>query len=434
MLEGNEMKRILVLFIMMLLIGSCAISTVSLSESISETENISTDEINIQSSNSEFYTHQYSQRYAMIVIGEYQTSQHYIWFLKAAQNLYNVLKSENYGFSDDEIFVLLTIKGQWNEPDIFDDSIVDYEASEANLQNVLDRFKSGGENELSSDGLLFFTFIDHGRNDVFGLEGGDSVSSSELYSYTEGINGRSIYIFQPCMSGSFVDDMSKPGRIVAASVLPFQSEGGWIESFTRGLDGVTDSDHPNGAIDSRPDDDRISFEEAFYQAAYHIQDDAPLGKYSLLDDNGDGKGSAPFLFDGKGYDINDKTKDGYRASRVFYLTYEEFPLNVKAKKSGEKNTVNFEGIASGGAPPYSWHWDFGDGETSTDQNPTHTYDEEGEYKVTLTVTDSNEDTGEDTITVKIPLSKSKARLLYLQELIRKIFKNHQIIQHILNNF
>jgi len=428
------MKRILEFFIMMLLLGSCLISTVSFSESIKETENISTDLINIQNTNSEFYTHEYSQRYAMIVIGQYQKSQDYIWFLKAAQNLYNVLSSENYGFSDEEIFVLLTTKDYWDEPSIFDESIVDYKANEANIQNVLKSFREGSENEIPSDGLLFFTFIDHGNNNVFGLEDGGFVSSFELYDYAEGINGRSIFVLQPCMSGSFVDDMSKPGRIISASVLPFQSEGGWIESFTRGLDGVTDGDHPNGDIDSRPDDDRISFEEAFYQASYHIQDDAPLGKYSLLDDNGDRKGSAPFLFDGKGYDINNKNKDGYRASRIFYLTYEEFPLTVKAKKSGKENTVNFEGIASGGVPPYSWSWDFGDGQTSTDQNPTHIYGEEGEYTVTLSVTDSSDDTQEDTITVKIPLSKSKARVLYLQEVIRKIFKNHPLIQQILNYF
>lgn len=410
------MKRLVALIITISLLG-CCMTSIGLSKSI---DNISTNIITTQNANSEFYTHTYSQRYAMIVVGEYRSDQHYTWFLKATQNLYNVLTSETYGFTDEEVFILLTMK-TWQEPEIFNESIVDYEATEENIETVLDTFETGGENEVPSDGLFFFTFIDHGANNVFGLEGDDSVSAAELKSYTENIQGRNIFLLQPCMSGSFVDDMSKPGRIVCASVLPFQVEGGWIETFTRAMSGQV-----NGDI--RPADGRLSLEEAFYQAALHIQDDAPLGKYSVLDDNGDSEGSKPFLLDGKGYNINDFDQDGYRAARVFYLTYEEFPLDAKAKESGEERTVSFEASAYGGIKPYSYHWDFGDGEESTDQNPTHTYEEDGDYEVTLTVTDDNGDTVEKVLSIKIPKSKIKI----IDILFQNIFNDYPILQKLLN--
>jgi len=57
--------------------------------------------------------------------------------------------------------------------------------------------------------------------------------------------------------------------------------------------------------------------------------------------------------------------------------------------------IQFNGVADGGTPPYTWAWTFGDGDTSTDQNPTHTYTTAGDFTVTLTVTDSLAATASD---------------------------------------
>jgi uncharacterized repeat protein (TIGR01451 family) len=51
--------------------------------------------------------------------------------------------------------------------------------------------------------------------------------------------------------------------------------------------------------------------------------------------------------------------------------------------------ITFNGTATGGTSPYTYHWDFKDGSSSTEQNPSHRYSAPGTYYVTLTVTDAN---------------------------------------------
>jgi outer membrane protein assembly factor BamB len=58
--------------------------------------------------------------------------------------------------------------------------------------------------------------------------------------------------------------------------------------------------------------------------------------------------------------------------------------------------VQFQGSATGGYSPHSYHWDFGDSHTSDEQNPIHTYTSAGNYTVTLTVTDNTSNTSSDT--------------------------------------
>lgn len=77
--------------------------------------------------------------------------------------------------------------------------------------------------------------------------------------------------------------------------------------------------------------------------------------------------------------------------QMYYLEYTpSFKANAHGPYKGRPGSIiHFQGSASDGTEPYSWHWDFGDGHTSNEQNPDHVYDEAGMYTVTLTVTDSN---------------------------------------------
>ncbi len=64
-------------------------------------------------------------------------------------------------------------------------------------------------------------------------------------------------------------------------------------------------------------------------------------------------------------------------------------------------TVNFYGSVTGGASPYSWHWNFSDGNFSYEKNPTHEFNSQGIYNCVLTVADDcdNMDTDDVIITV-----------------------------------
>jgi PKD repeat protein len=67
----------------------------------------------------------------------------------------------------------------------------------------------------------------------------------------------------------------------------------------------------------------------------------------------------------------------------------------------ESESIQFEGSAEGGEPPYSFHWDFGNGDTSDVEDPVYTYDEPGVYEVILTVTDDAQNTADDNATATI---------------------------------
>ncbi len=65
-------------------------------------------------------------------------------------------------------------------------------------------------------------------------------------------------------------------------------------------------------------------------------------------------------------------------------------------------TLEFEGLALYGQPPYTYHWDFGDGSTpSSEKNPTHVYEKPGKYNYTLTITDSSDFSDSFTDTIEI---------------------------------
>lgn len=69
-------------------------------------------------------------------------------------------------------------------------------------------------------------------------------------------------------------------------------------------------------------------------------------------------------------------------------------------------SINFNGIASGGSTPYSWHWDFDDGASSNVQNPTHHFSSAGTYNVLLTVTDNISNIQSDSVSITVLSSMS----------------------------
>ena len=65
-------------------------------------------------------------------------------------------------------------------------------------------------------------------------------------------------------------------------------------------------------------------------------------------------------------------------------------VNILAPTEGEVGeSIQFQGLVSGGTPPYTYSWDFNeDGDPDSDkQNPEYTFNEPGEYEIWLEVSD-----------------------------------------------
>ncbi len=307
----------------------------------------------------------YHNRYAVIIVGVYQDPQHYKWFTNDAQRQYNVL-TEKYGFSYDDVFVLITVKEgkEWDENLSCDPSIIDMASTEANIKKVFTKFTSGGEHELDKNDLLVVEVISHGldlgtyyggkweidlwpngHDTYFGLEEEskdiyenikdnnqeatnigfnyngslltpDKVFDWELALYTNRIKARRIvFILQPCFSGGFIRELSGKNRVICSAskenelaLAPF------IGFFYQGLNGSADINN----------DGKISLGEVYEYTADEIKDhldNHPDEKpqHPLIDDNGDKKGCRQSQ---TSYDPRTKGKDGYVAARIFDLRYE----------------------------------------------------------------------------------------------------------------
>lgn len=431
------MKKIAALYIIISLLFSGMISTIG----VSSPSNVGTNngaDYNVEADD-------YDQKYAVIVVGRYAGTiwdliywnlpKYYKWYLSAAQNLYQTL-TEKYDFTDENIYVLITQIPGFEEPDIFNPYIIDFSSTKDNIQMVLNKFKKDGEKEMSANDLLFFTFINHGNIDTFGLPVPDkTITSTELANYVDEIDGELIFVLQPCHSGSFIDELSADERIICTSLSLGEIWGNsWIESFIQGLNGDADMNAMIGnyEIGDGNNDSKVSMEEAYYFAAEYLWEiSSNHQNHSLLDDNGDGNGS--WYNDPANYDKNDPEKDGSNAKDVFLDDSEPVLLEAYAYgpykgKAGEE--IKFYGGVSGNTLDYTWYWDFGDGEHSDEQNPKHAYNDLEKYTATLIVKDENGDTAESTAeaTVTKKKSSSKSQL----NLLERIMTNFPLLEKILH--
>ncbi len=104
--------------------------------------------------------------------------------------------------------------------------------------------------------------------------------------------------------------------------------------------------------------------------------------------------------------------DADPAADFDYALSQPVPLAAAAHASPTNGapplTVDFQGKASGGSPPYNYTWDFGDGSAKkTSQNPSHTYDTAGTFNPVLKVTDSDGGVAKDeslSIDVNTPIT------------------------------
>lgn len=179
--------------------------------------------------------------------------------------------------------------------DIDGDSVDDRSgwSSSANVQYAITTWAS---TRASPTQPLFLYLFDHGGMDIFCIENGTgyfSVAQNDLGSWLNTLETSTkapIHtIYAACHSGSFIDDLSKTGRIIATSCRPLESSyldptGKW-EAFSVPFWNEIKSGH--------------SIAWSFNIACYTIGNTLP--QTPLLDDNGDAVGHAgplPSLGDG----------------------------------------------------------------------------------------------------------------------------------------
>lgn len=283
--------------------------------------------------------------YAVIVVGRYagryqdalpkNFQKYYTWYLNSAGRTYSMLK-DTYGYSDENIFLLVTIREGYTIPDSFNVDWIDYISNKDNLKYVLSQFKPGGDIWLNNNDSLVFTFINHGNDEDKKINGKFAHNTFfgfpyefnsiidviyyfifkknqetyklydwELSEYLENIYaGKMIFILQPCYSGGFINDLSSINRIIlSASRETELATASWIEPLISGLNGNADA---NG-------DKKISILEAYEYAARKVNEKTS-DEHPMLDDNSDGIGHH---YTEVGYDPTIPDSDGYLAGRTY---------------------------------------------------------------------------------------------------------------------
>lgn len=319
------MKKIFALLIVFFLLSLCCISNLKAYNGLNKSSD--------------------GRKYAVIVVGRYagrlqdafpkNFQQYYGWYLNAAGMMYSMLK-DTYGYTDENIFLLTSLREQYDTPDSFNPNWIDYESNKENLKDVLSQFKPGGEIWMNINDSLIFTYINHGsdedendngkyaHNTIFAFpyefntiqemisyyifkrnQGAYKLYDWELGEYLENIHaGKMIFFLQPCNSGGFINDISGINRIVcAASREDELATAGWIEIFIHGLNGKADA---NG-------DEKISILEAYEYTARRINEKT-TDEHPLIDDNDDGIGHH---YTEVGYDPTNPNSDGYVAARTY---------------------------------------------------------------------------------------------------------------------
>ena len=218
-------------------------------------------------------SNQTPQKYAIIASGASYDSQHYAWFLNSTSMAYKLLK--NNGYPDENIYYLFESAKESN---------VDYEATIGNFKKVIEELQ---EKAGKTDTIVLF-LIGHGTyrgtNSYYTLNG-YNLSDVEMASMFKNVKrDKLIFVFSPCNSGGFVDDLSGKNTVVITSTRKDETNSAaFIEPFLASFDGIGDANS----------DGKVSFAEAFNYASNNVSDQyinnnrGTITEHAQLDDNGD---------------------------------------------------------------------------------------------------------------------------------------------------
>lgn len=139
-----------------------------------------------------------------------------------SNKVYKILREVGYG--NDDIYLM---HQRWYNPQDADgdgQNDVDNNSTVANLQWAIETW---ARYRVSPNNPLFIYLFDHGGNDVFSINSVQDVQSTQLATWIdnlENVTNASVHlIYAACDSGSFIDDLSKNGRVIVTSSRSFQS-------------------------------------------------------------------------------------------------------------------------------------------------------------------------------------------------------------------
>lgn len=253
------------------------ISTVQLT--IAETSNSQKDTDSANENNID--SNESPQKYAIIASGASNDIQHYRWFLNSTGMAYDLLRKN--GYSDKNIFYLFESNSE---------QFVDLEATINNFKKVTRDLQKITN---KTDTILLF-LIGHGSylgiNSFYTLND-YNLSDAEMAEMFKPIKrAKLIFVFSPCNSGGFIDDLSAEDTIIISSTQKDEvNRAAFIEPLLTSFSGA-------GDLNS---DGKVSFAEAFNYASKNVKDQyidnnwGKLTEHALIDDNGDKIGhEAPF--------------------------------------------------------------------------------------------------------------------------------------------
>lgn len=242
----------------------------------------------------------YRARYAIIVMSDGRNSDKYFW--PVTSSMYGYLRQ--MGFAGQHIRFLAPSRYAESHPDIVFDR-----ASETNIEKAYRWAKS----VCTRRDLLYIFWISHGHASTF-TTAGRPIEHATLARWMAPIEAKRIIgVYQPCLSGAVVDDISRKGVITTTSTDPGTNNNWpWAENIAFALAGPPHCDrwmNPKHELEparypaDRDGDGHVSITEAYIWVAKHRYTEG-----SMFDDNGDGSGGQ---WTRDSFDPNDPDKDGY---------------------------------------------------------------------------------------------------------------------------
>jgi parallel beta-helix repeat protein len=236
--------------------------------------------------------------YSIIIAGRRDDDRGHSSIYLSANNAYKVLLKR--GFTREQIFYLNPLM----EQDANDDGAFGVDRI-SSLTNVSYAINTWAQGNVSVDVALLIYMVGHGRKDKFIVSGDkDILTASDLNNHLDQLTDATgcqniTVVYEACNSGSFIDELSRAGRIIVTSTgldadsKPTEEMGGVFSYYF--FNSISAGDTIKEAFEAASDSPEIKVHSKLLERA------GKPPQTPLLDDNGDSVGHGiPLLDTGDG--------------------------------------------------------------------------------------------------------------------------------------